>query len=76
MPDYIPDSQDEQLSEPLNSSIQANPFEIKKQRYINESMFKAPRYVANTYTEWTPEVLNHHAEELASWVIQRWPFEI
>jgi hypothetical protein len=46
------------LSNPLNSSIQASIFDVKKQRYIDESMFKAPRYLANRFNEWTRESIN------------------
>lgn len=64
------------LSNPLNSSIQQSSYENKRQRYLMESMFKTPRKVANTYTEWTLESINNRAEEIASWTVERWPFHI
>lgn len=64
------------LSNPLNSSIQQSPYQNKRHRYLMESMFKAPRRVANTYTEWTLESIHTRAEEIASWTVERWPFEI
>jgi hypothetical protein len=64
------------LTSPLNSSLQRSSYEIKSKRYIDESMFKTPRRIATAYKEWTLESLHKRAEKLASWVIQRWPYEM
>jgi hypothetical protein len=61
------------LSSPLNSSLQAIGYTIKRERYQRESMFVTPRHVADEFEQWTPEALATRARSLADWAVSRWP---
>ena len=52
------------LSAPLNESLQRGPYSKKSDRYARESMFATPRYVADTWSDWTPTILAERALEL------------
>lgn len=62
------------LSAPLNESLQRGPYEAKKKRYKNESMFVTPRAVADEWKDWTPESVRERGEVLADWAVKRWPY--
>lgn len=61
------------LSAPLNSSLQQGPYEEKRRRYADESMFVTPRRLAAEWTEWTPETIENRGKVLGEWAIRRWP---
>jgi hypothetical protein len=61
------------LSQPLNASLQAKGYGEKAPRYLSESMYVTPRFVANGYQEWTPSTIRLRGEDLAEWALQRWP---
>ena len=61
------------LSIPLNSSLQASEFSVKRNRYAVESMFVTPRKLAEEYEEWTPESINDRALLLIDWILETWP---
>jgi hypothetical protein len=60
------------LSSPLNESLQAKAYPIKKERYEQESMFVTPRRVAAQWEEWTPAVIEERTALLAEWAVRRW----
>ena len=62
------------LSRPLNESIQRSPYSTKRDRYLAESMFVTPRWIAEKMQEWTPNVLAERAAVLGDWAVQRWPY--
>jgi len=62
------------LSMPLNSSLQRSAYNIKKERYLIESMFVSARNFATSFDEWTPVKLMMRAEELCNWAINRWKY--
>lgn len=62
------------LSGSINSSIRNADYDVKKQRYINDSALKAPRDFGNKYSVWTPEEFNNRADELAKWALDRWKY--
>ena len=62
------------LSAPLNESLQRSPYLKKSDRYARESMFATPRYVADTWSDWTPTILAERATELGNWAVDRWPY--
>lgn len=61
------------LSVPLNSSLQAASYPIKKDKYKDESMFITPRRIADDYLVWNPSTISQRAEVLCDWAINRWP---
>lgn len=62
------------LSAPLNESLQRGPYSEKRKRYATESMFATPRYVAETWSDWTPAEIEERAVVLGEWAVQRWPY--
>ena len=60
------------LSSPLNSSIQASPYKIKKNRYADESMFVSARNFSNKWNSWTPKELEKRSKDLFKWIKTRW----
>jgi hypothetical protein len=62
------------LSSPLNESLQAKAYPIKKERYEQESMFVTPRRVAAQWEEWTPAVIEERTALLAEWAVRRWRY--
>ncbi len=64
------------LSSPLNSSLQASPYSVKKGKYRDESMFITPRRIADDYPTWTVDTINQRAQVLFEWASKRWPFII
>lgn len=62
------------LSGPLNESVQRAPYSTKSARYLAESMFVTPRWVAERMQEWTPDALAQRAAVLGDWAVQRWPY--
>ena len=61
------------LSTPLNSSLQAGGYAVKRDRYLRESKFVTPRHLAHTFDKWTPPDLETRSELLADWAVQTWP---
>lgn len=61
------------LSKPLNSSLQAKAFDIKRDRYKQESMFSSPRFISKEWSDWTPESIEERSSLLAAWATKRWP---
>ena len=62
------------LSKPLNDSIQRAPYSTKRERYLAESMYVTPRWIAKNIPEWTPQVLAERAALLGDWAVHRWPY--
>jgi len=62
------------LSRPLNESLQRGAYSKKSGRYAKESMFATPRYVADTWSDWTPTTLAERASKLGDWAVERWPY--
>jgi hypothetical protein len=61
------------LSSQMNQSLKNGPYEKKRKKYAEDSMFKSARAVAKKYNKWTPKELNDRAGTLATWAEQRWP---
>ena len=61
------------MSGTLNSSMQAAPYDAKRERFLAESMYCTPRHVAQTYRQWNPETVGARAEELVKIAVKRWP---
>lgn len=61
------------LSSPMNSSLQADPYSLKRPRYKAESMFISSRDVAEKWEVWTPNSIEERAQILSVWAIERWP---
>lgn len=61
------------LSSPLNSSLQADPYSLKRPRYKAESMFLSSRDLADKWEVWTPDSIEERAKVLCNWAIERWP---
>ena len=61
------------LSQPLNASLQADPYSAKQERYMLESMWATPRRVASDYNDWSPATLSARGKEIAKWAVRRWP---
>jgi hypothetical protein len=62
------------LSMEMNSSLGNKAYADKRGTYEQDSMFKAARQFALTYTEWTPDTLESRANSLADWCAERWHF--
>lgn len=61
------------LSTPLNSSLQAGEYSTKRARYLSESKFVTPRFLAQNYLDWTPISIEKRAADMAKWVVEKWP---
>lgn len=62
------------LSSQMNISLSNKPYEIKREHYMADSMFKSTRQFANEVEHWTPEALRARASELGAWSVTRWPY--
>jgi hypothetical protein len=60
------------LSAPLNSSIQASSYLLKRDRYAKESMHVSARDFAKNWNNWTPIELNIRTQEMFDWISVRW----
>lgn len=60
------------LSTPLNCSIQKSKYSIKRERYLEESMYATPRRVARDYETWGPKTIRERGEKISKWVVERW----
>jgi hypothetical protein len=61
------------LSQSMNASVSNEAFAKKKDRYSKDSVFKSVREFAEKYDDWTPATVEARGQELAEWVVQRWP---
>jgi hypothetical protein len=62
------------LSAEMNRSLSNGPYDKKRAKYSEDSMFKSARHVAKLYKTWTPADMNHRANELAKWAVARWKY--
>ncbi len=60
-------------SQPLNASISNSPYEEKRKRYLDDSMYKSPRKIAETWSVWDVQSMEQRSEILADFVMNRWP---
>lgn len=61
------------LSQSLNASLQAGPWNIKRARIQEESAFATSRALAGQHEEWTPLTWRARTEHLSEWVVNHWP---
>lgn len=62
------------LSSHMNIEISNKPFEKKKSKYLNDSMFKSARELAKEYNTWTKDDIIKRGGLLAEWAIKRWNY--
>lgn len=62
------------LSQQMNQSLGARPYSEKMPVYRDDSGFKCARQFAQSFNEWTPSNLQQRSEDLAGWIVQRWPY--
>ena len=60
------------LSQPMNQGLGNTAYEVKRKKYLEDSVFKAAREFANEYLVWDPKGLDARSEVLATWVTTRW----
>jgi len=58
----------------LNSSLKNAPYAEKRERFADDSMFKAPREVARQFQNWTTDALDKRSNLLYEWIITRWKY--
>lgn len=63
------------LSSEMNVSLSNKPYEKKRTRYGEDSMFKSTRKFAEEMEEWTPLALESRGKDLSEWAAKRWPDE-
>ena len=61
------------LSIPLNTSLQASEYAVKRKRYEEESMFVTARLFAKKWKRWTPSKMEQRRNELFEYIVDRWP---
>jgi hypothetical protein len=62
------------LSQEMNQMLGNSPYSVKREKYREDSGFKATRRFANDIVEWTPAAITKRSGELAAWVLERWPY--
>lgn len=60
------------LSSEMNSSLGNKSFVIKKDRYLNDSMYKSTRDLANSHGAWDEAAILQRGEAISKWAIERW----
>ena len=61
------------LSMVMNTSVDQQPYELKRKVFENDSMFASARQLAKDYQTWGESEINARSEVLADWAIARWP---
>lgn len=61
------------LSSEMNQTLSNKPYNIKRKRFREDSMFKSTRQFAEQYATWTPDDLRDRGIILANWAAERWP---
>lgn len=62
------------LSSEMNRGLGNKPYATKRQRYRDDSGFKATRKFADEVEAWTPVELKVRAQGLSEWALKRWPY--
>jgi uncharacterized protein with ParB-like and HNH nuclease domain len=62
------------LSEEMNRNLSNSPYEIKRQKYSSDSMYKSARMFATDYDDWTSVELLNRANVLSNWAKTRWKY--
>jgi uncharacterized protein with ParB-like and HNH nuclease domain len=60
------------LSKEMNASLGNKAYEIKREVYKADSMFKSAREFSHEYSKWNPSALESRASKLADWCVKRW----
>lgn len=63
------------LSAQMNIQLSNKPYVEKRSVFQTDSAFKSTRQFAEAYSEWTPATLEHRADLLAKWAVERWPHD-
>jgi hypothetical protein len=58
----------------MNQQLQNSPYAKKRQKYLEDAMFKSARKLAKENQNWTPKALRKRADGLTAWAAERWPF--
>jgi hypothetical protein len=59
-------------SPPMNKEMSNAPYDQKRPRFLEDSMYKSARQLAEKYTSWDEESLAQRANELAEFAVTRW----
>lgn len=62
------------LSSEMNREIGNKAYAAKRQRYREDSGFKATRKFAEEIETWTPPAIRDRSQQLAEWAVRRWPY--
>jgi len=62
------------LSSEMNREIGNKPYAAKRQRYRDDSGFKATRKFGEEVETWTPVALKERSRTLSEWALARWPY--
>lgn len=62
------------LSMEMNIGLSNDRYEVKKESYENDSMFKSARKLAQAHSSWTPAAVAKRGQQLAEWAATRWAF--
>jgi hypothetical protein len=63
------------LSVQMNQSLGNKPYQQKRARYSDDSVFKSTRKFAEEFEIWSPQALAGRARMLADWALTRWPHD-
>ena len=62
------------LSQPMNQSLGNSSYSIKRDKYLEDSIFKGTRKLANQNALWRPEHIESRSVELSEWILNRWAY--
>lgn len=62
------------LSQEMNRELGNKSYPSKRQRYKDDSAFKAARKFAEEIEAWTPVALKERSKALSVWALTRWPY--
>ena len=60
------------LSQEMNIELSNDRYEVKRESYENDSMFKSARKLAQANSNWTPAAIAKRGQQLAEWAVTRW----
>ncbi|HLA63872.1 MAG TPA: DUF262 domain-containing protein [Rhodothermales bacterium] len=62
------------ISPPMNKGLQQGLYEAKRERFMEDSMYKTPRSVAKAYDVWNTDTLADRATVLGAFAVDRWSY--
>lgn len=62
------------LSAPMNKDVSQGVYGVKRDTFEMDSMYKTPRHLAKTYSDWTPAAIAARAAILGQFAVTRWKY--